>query len=301
MEFIRQIEKYFWAVYLFLIAVLCYQLADTATSVIRMELFSSISQEESSLQNDKSDQLQPSASAITPASKFDDIVKANIFNTSKKTPEIKKDKEAIIVNIDNLDSIPLSRSGLQLLGTSTGENNEKIALIKNKQEVDVFRVNEQTPGGKVNQILRRNVILINNGKPEKLVLDTAPPEIKSFSREKTAVPGIMKTSETSLERRIQRSQLGLGNMSDFMTQMRLSPFLLNGKTNGFLVSQIKPGSVLSKLGIMNGDVIKEINSTKILSPEKAYEVYKQLMNKDSVSVSISRANKNMTLNYQLTD
>ena len=140
----------------------------------------------------------------------------------------------------------------------------------------------------------------NNGKAEKLVLDTAPPKMKNIEISKIS-KGIRSIPSTSFSKSIKRSALGLGNMSEFMTQMKLSPFILDGKTKGFLVSQIKPQSVFLKLGIMNGDVIEEINGTKIESPEKAYEVYKQLMNENTISVKINRAKKNMIMTYQLTD
>lgn len=299
MDIIRQIEKYFWVVYLFLIAVLSYQFADISGAIVRMKAISSTNNQSGKKIMNNPEKAPP---AVNPAVKFSDIIKSNIFNTSQKTPDIIKNQKAIIININDLDSIPLSRSGLELLGTSTSEKNDKIAVIQNKSDVDVYHLNDQIPGGKINQIFRRAVVLVNNGKPEKLVLDTAPPKMENIDTSKkinSQRPN--NVASTSFNMSIKRSSLGLGDMSDFMTQMRLTPFLIDEKAEGFLVSQIKPGSIFSKLGILNGDVIEEINDTKIDIPEKAYEVYKQLMNESSISVKLTRARKNMTMTYQLTD
>jgi len=299
MDIIRQIEKNFWVVYLLLIAVLSYQLADIAGAIVGMKAISSMNfQSEKKLTNNR----EKTPPAVNPAVKFSDIIKNNIFNTSKRAPNIKKNQNSVIVDINNLDSIPLSRSGLELLGTSISEKKNKIALIKNKSDVDIFHLNDQVPGGKINQILRRAVILNNNGKAEKLVLDTAPPKIKSIGTSKNIMnQGINTVTSTSFKMSIKRSTLGLGNMNEFMTQMRLTPSIIDGKTKGFLVSQSKPGSIFSKLGILNGDVIEEINGTKIEIPENAYEVYRKLMSENSISVQLTRAKKRMTMTYQLTD
>ncbi|RMF95125.1 MAG: hypothetical protein D6734_06240 [Candidatus Schekmanbacteria bacterium] len=300
MEILRELEKNFWIVYLLLIAILAYQFADIAVTVVKLETASSFGIQNKGKSKNKGNNTE---SSNTSSTKYSNIINNDIFNTSKKTPDVIKTEETLKVDINNLDSIPLSNSGLVLLGTSTSEKGEKIALIKNKSEVAVYHLKEQTPAGKIDKILRRAVIFNNNGKAEKIVLDTAPPKIKEAKEAKSTqeIKGINLFSAKEIDKTIRRSDIQLENISELMTQVKMTPFYVDGRNSGFLISQIKPESVFAKLGIMNGDVIEEVNGRKIEIPEKAYDLYKDLMNEEKISVMIRRRNEHMVINYRLTD
>ncbi len=68
---------------------------------------------------------------------------------------------------------------------------------------------------------------------------------------------------------------------------------------GFLVSNIKPGSLFSKLGLRNGDVIKGINGETISSPDQAIELYESLMEGGEVDVEIKRGRRSQNLRYEI--
>ena len=62
---------------------------------------------------------------------------------------------------------------------------------------------------------------------------------------------------------------------------------------------IKPGSLLSKIGLMNGDVISKVNGYDINSPEKALQVYGLLKNEKNVSVDLTRNGQNKSISYSI--
>ena len=118
-------------------------------------------------------------------------------------------------------------------------------------------------------------------------------------REDTTSSGVSKVSET--EYAIEKSELDsvLGNLSKVATQARIVPSFKNGKPNGFKLFSIKPGSIYSKIGLKNGDVIQKVNGYEMNSPDKALEIYQKLKDADSVTVDMVRRGRSRTMNYSI--
>ena len=89
----------------------------------------------------------------------------------------------------------------------------------------------------------------------------------------------------------------MGNLSEVATKARIVPSFKNGKPNGFKLFSIKPGSIYSKIGLRNGDVIQSINGYEMNSPDKALEIYQKLKDSTSITVDIQRRGRAMTMNY----
>ena len=73
-----------------------------------------------------------------------------------------------------------------------------------------------------------------------------------------------------------------------MMQARIVPSFKDGKAEGFKLFSIRPGSLLDKIGIENGDLIKRINGNDINSPERAIEVYSKLRHTSRFEIEIVR-------------
>ncbi|MBT6177436.1 MAG: hypothetical protein HOI23_09305, partial [Deltaproteobacteria bacterium] len=88
--------------------------------------------------------------------------------------------------------------------------------------------------------------------------------------------GVTKVSETDYN--IEGSEIDrvLNNLSEVATKARIVPSFKNGKPNGFKLFSIKPGSIYSKIGLRNGDVIQSVNGHEMNSPDKALEIYQKL-------------------------
>jgi general secretion pathway protein C len=91
----------------------------------------------------------------------------------------------------------------------------------------------------------------------------------------------------------------LSNLSKVATQARIVPSFRNGKPNGFKLFSIKPGSIYSKIGLKNGDVIQKINGYEMNSPDKALEIYQKLKDASSVSIEFQRRGKSKHFNYNI--
>ena len=88
-----------------------------------------------------------------------------------------------------------------------------------------------------------------------------------------------------------------GGMATMAQDVRIVPYFEGGAPKGFKLYSIKPGSLLSKIGLMNGDVIQKVNGYDISSPEKALQVYGLLKNEKNVAVDLTRNGQNKSISY----
>lgn len=111
--------------------------------------------------------------------------------------------------------------------------------------------------------------------------------------------GVTKVSETQYEIEGGEIDRALGNLNEVATQARIVPSFQNGKADGFKLFSIKPGSIYSKIGLQNGDVIRKINGYEINSPDKALEIYQKLRDASSVQIELKRRGREMNLGYSI--
>jgi general secretion pathway protein C len=83
------------------------------------------------------------------------------------------------------------------------------------------------------------------------------------------------------------------------TQARIVPSFQNGKPNGFKLFSIRPGSLYSKIGIQNGDVIQKINGYEMNDPAKAFDIYSKLKDSSAITVDIVRRGRTQTMTYNI--
>lgn len=61
-----------------------------------------------------------------------------------------------------------------------------------------------------------------------------------------------------------------------MKQARIRPFFSDGKPDGLLLYGIRNDSTFQQIGLRNGDIIKSINGSDILSAQDAVTLYQSL-------------------------
>lgn len=126
-----------------------------------------------------------------------------------------------------------------------------------------------------------------------------PVQVASQDTKMDLGKGVQKLSDTQY--RIPQDDLDevMGNMNSVATQARIVPSFENGRANGFKLFSIRPGSIFSKIGIQNGDVISKINGYDINSPDKALEVYAKLKDSKEITVELKRRGNPQTMNYSI--
>jgi len=72
-----------------------------------------------------------------------------------------------------------------------------------------------------------------------------------------------------------------------------------GKPNGYKVASVDKGSLASKLGIMQDDVLQEVNGFSLKTAEDARKAHETLKNSTRFEVKVLRRGKVETLRYEI--
>ena len=238
------------------------------------------------------------AAATRPLEEYAIITERNLFGgTSQGLAEAAP--EEIV-----LDDMPvaLKSLGLRLVGTVVANKpDESSAIIEDQstRKQEVYQEGDRVKQALIKRILRHNVV-INTGRrdevltmiPDESAGKAPAPERASRTRRRPAARGSIRLDREELE-----SQMA--NLNELMQQVRIRPFMEGKRPAGFLVSNIKPGSLFSKMGLRNGDVIQGVNGETITTPDQAVELYESLMEGGEIALEIKRGRRKQNLRYEV--
>ena len=119
------------------------------------------------------------------------------------------------------------------------------------------------------------------------------------SATRSSTDGIEKISDTKYN--IQRSLVDkvLANQGSLMKSARVIPHEENGRVVGVKLYGIRRTSLLGRLGVRNGDMLRTINGFDMTSPDTALEAYSRLRTADKLTLAVKRQNKETTIEYNI--
>jgi general secretion pathway protein C len=62
---------------------------------------------------------------------------------------------------------------------------------------------------------------------------------------------------------------------------------------------VRPDTLLTKIGIQNGDILESINGQPLSNPDAALGAYTTLRTADKFTLSVRRGGQSMMINYNL--
>jgi general secretion pathway protein C len=100
---------------------------------------------------------------------------------------------------------------------------------------------------------------------------------------------------------VEREILGqhMGDLSFFMSHVRIQPYFQDGQPHGFKVAAVRSGSPVHELGFRRGDVILEVNDVSVGKPEDLINLYRQMQQLETITVKLERDGALQTLTYSL--
>ena len=224
----------------------------------------------------------------SPLSSFKVITERNIFGSLDKASED--------VNKEEIEDLELTSLKIALLGTVTGNEQNAFAVIEetDKRKQGLYKIGDSVQNATVKTILREKVVLRVGTKDEILTME----ESAASRREK--VRGPSKTAERGNTITVSRKdiQSSLKDINKLMSEVRIRPHFKDGESDGLSVSRIKGGSVFSKLGLRNGDIVQKINGEPINSPDEVLALYEKLKSGSRVSLEVTRKGEPKTMNYR---
>ncbi len=306
-------KQYFWTFQLAAMAAGAYLVARTTNAFVEKKLLPPaeklVSQERARRPGPRRRQ------ETTPKISLTAFLDRNVFKAKREdlTPPPPTTTEASAErSVYDPEDCEKSSLGARLLATIVStKNSESMAVFEDKSKQETVACHIGDPlldDAEVVTIEWRNVRVERNGKCEMFSLEDKaslarsslpPPPPSRASKKNTFGAGVNKVSEN--EYTIPREEIDniLSNLNSIATSARIVPSFQNGQANGFKLFSIRPGSLYTKIGIKNGDVIQRINGFEINSPDKALEIYTKLKNAPNITVDLVRRGKSKSLSYSI--
>ena len=187
----------------------------------------------------------------------------------------------------------------RLIGTIEGQSFSG-AVLEDTSGQAFYRIHQKLPDGSTIVKVMRHKITIR--KPEGPTIDIqVVDDTKIIPLHKSGVngSGVKKMSDGKWMVDQREMLASTENMGQILTQARALPYLEQGKTVGFRISEIVPGSLYEKIGIQNGDVIHRVNSQDVDDPAKFFQLYQGLKSERNISIDLLRGGQRQTLNYEI--
>lgn len=179
-------------------------------------------------------------------------------------------------------------TSIKLLATATGS--VRLALIEVDGSTQTVRIGSEVKGYRVVDI-ERNYIVLSRDKDRLAIgfsFKSGEPSMQ-VSKSTSPTPQATKSLQASVSKEeLQRITADPGVM---FRQIRLVPFVQEGRTKGFLFEWIEPGSIFERAGIKPGDVLLSINNQEIKSGEDAFRILQVLRNENSIKLNLQRGSE----------
>ena len=299
---IRIIDKHFWVVHLLFIACTAWLASYLGVVVIQHRL--SINARPGTARK------PPATPAINPEpyAKYSSITERNIFNPAEWGMKLipPEEKKAASLSGGGGKEGLASPEGYVLVGTITGPKGYSWAVLQERgsRKQKYYRINGDIDGVRILSVSRNQIQIERQGKKEILNLaeDAGPqPPVKS-AVSAGPVPKGEEVKKLSANRYLVNREdvsAAVGDINQFMTQARLKPQFEMGRPAGFSVSEVVPGSLIEKLGLKNGDVIRKVNGMSVSRPEEVMQAYGQLQRDSNIEVEVERGGRSEVLRYEI--
>jgi len=188
----------------------------------------------------------------------------------------------------------------KLIGTIEGGSFSG-AVLEDSTGQAFYGIHQKLPDG--SQIIRvmRDKVTLQRSDGSKIDVQLADDDkiVNMPAPAGNAATGVKRLSDGKYMVDQREMLASTENMSQILTQARALPYVEQGKTVGFRISEISPGSIYEKIGLQNGDVIQKVNSQEVDDPAKFFQLYQGLRTERFIAIDLIRGGARQTLNYEI--
>ena len=233
--------------------------------------------------------------AKDPIEAYGVIVERNLFRTTDKP---------LVADQSDPNSLEATSLQLDLYGTIAGEDGKGYAIIeeRDKKRQRLYKVGDSVAGATILRIAR-NAVVLRVGDREQ-VLKKKETAMRGGSRTPAAFPAARPGSAPAPRPSARPSTGGpagpAGDLASLLTQARVTPNVTAGspgKADGVIINEIQAGSLFETVGLVNGDIIQEVNGRTVTGVADLVSMYRDLKPGTSLAVKVTRSGRQVILNH----
>lgn len=193
---------------------------------------------------------------------------------------------------------PLPYNVIGILYGGSAESSIVMLENRNTKEIIILKNGANLQGkGSISKIDSNRVWITITGCPEYLELPKfklPPSRVRKGNLDKTASdasysePGLERIGTNTNVTREWVNDILTNKLASVLSEALATPNLVNGRVEGFTISQIEPMSVYDKMGLKNGDVVKSINGIPLNDAGQAIQTLNALRNEGNISLQVMR-------------
>lgn len=195
------------------------------------------------------------------------------------------------------------KTDLFLIGTVSGRRDASYAIFTDEAgRQEVFRLGEQVFGLGILKRVEITSATIHSGGEDSVIEFsdlTTVKEIKAPSMPAANASFGRKTGPSAYQVNQRLVQEAIEKPDRIMTDARFVPNVVQGRQQGFILKEVKPGGIYQSLGLQNDDILLRINEFDISNPETALQAFTALRGIDRAELDIMRKGSRMTMSYQI--
>jgi type II secretion system protein C len=202
-----------------------------------------------------------------------------------------------------LSTIASQAKKLQLIGAIVSPRGG-VALVKNRDtsEVKAFKTGEEV--FKVGTLLtvdrQRMIIIENDGQMTTVSNKLGGVSGRGSTKAQGSVDSHIESGFERIGTKIAvearyRDKLISEELPSILMQASSEPVVVNGEITGFRIFQFDQNSIFHKLGLQDGDIVREINGIPLNNVARTIQFLNGLREENSVKVDIMRNGAPVTL------
>lgn len=209
--------------------------------------------------------------------------------------------------------LPVTPLNLRLVGVFFIERGSAraLALIADGSGPERgYHIGEPLPGGaRLERVQRDHVVVSRNGRQEVLNLPKlGDPNSTPSSSAPPPAPEQESSPTSAIEPRVidasviaQRLRGEMATRPQALEDIAFaSSYVQNGQFVGFRLRPGRDQQLLRQLGLNSGDVITEINGSRLNNPMQGFSMLQEVMSADQVSVRVLRSGAEIPLTFSLS-
>ncbi|MDO8722359.1 MAG: type II secretion system protein N [Syntrophales bacterium] len=227
-----------------------------------------------------------------PADYYAVIPQRNLFGSTDKAAADKKSEAAKPEGTPDLSTL------LVVKGTVAGTGKDGFAVIEEKatNKQSLYKVGSFVAGAKLIKITRNSVTFkIDNKEKVLMMMETQVAPLLPPRPVQQHAPSPSRSEPMVVNR--NDVDASLKDMGAMMSQAQIRPYYTAGAPDGFMITNIRPGSLYEKLGLTEGDIIQGAGDRRLLTADDLTFLYNSMKAGSSLTLRIKRGGAEENLSY----
>lgn len=210
-----------------------------------------------------------------------------------------------IVEPEFLDPLQVTLKGIIVVGSNDAKNRAMIQDNKTTQE-GTYKVGDLIQDAQLIRIFKNKVIFLRlNGQQEVLYLreqDAKTDPVYNVAHEWDNV--IKKTGNSTYLINPKSFTEQVKSLTECIDLLNATTAYAQGKSVGLRIGNLSKSPFGTMMGLQNGDIVTAINNIPAQTTEERLAIYKNITSLkigNTISVKLTRKNRDITLTYTLED